>query len=1527
MEQWGFRAGARRRRLAVRALIVSALVAVVAVLAVSAEAGTPKPPLASVQRAPKAPVGATTLGAPASSASQTGYVVLKPRNEQALQSFIASVDKVHSSLYHQYLKAGQFESRFGPSSATVDTVRSQLDADGLKVTSVSGDGLLVGFSGTTANVESAFSTKLERYTSTAGITGEQTTKAISLPSNVASDVTAVIGLNTLVHPEADLVHPPKSAYAGHAAAKTASFTHYTGAPSPCSDATVDAATYGGLTDDQIANAYGATSLYGAGDTGAGVDIGVYELEPYSSSDLQTFDDCYFGSSQGNTMASSVTDVAVDGGQPSGPGSGESILDIEDVSAMAPGAHIDVYEAPNTNAGSLDEYARMVDDDTDQIITSSWGFCEQDLQLADPGAQQAENYIFEQAAAQGQTVLSAAGDTGDDTCNEVRDVPPPGDQNPLSVDDPASQPYVLGVGGTTLQDADPSNYDETVWNDGAEWGGGGGGISESWAAPSWQQSLNYFTAGGYSTDLANAYDYETSGAGSVSDQNLTPNFCTDSAGADLPTGTVCRGVPDVSAQADEFTGAVTIYMDSEGGWSTIGGTSSATPIWAGMLALVDGSTACSASTAQFATSPTDATPEAKPDIGFASPLLYAVAANNTEYAESFHDVTVGNNDVFGFDNGVVFPARTGYDLATGLGSPILTGTGGSPGLAENLCNLATGTTTTPAVTSLSSQAGPVAGGGSLTVSGTGFVPGGGVTVKSVSIGAAVVPAADLTSISNTSFTLTLPAASATLASAADQNTDPDTGTTYTTAGSTTDGAGLANIVVTLSNGISSAIYANDPSASLYDQYSYVDEDGSSDPEPSISSISPYAGVNTGGTHITIYGSGFVSGDTVMVGTAAATGVTVVSPWELTATTAANSSPSAIECVTNADLDSELALSASHHQWVTNICQTEVVVTAPNSDTSTPTQPLPTYLGLLPLANQDGLLEVPSGFELTSVADEFDYVPAPQVDSVQADSTLDGKADADPSSYGSPTILAITGAGLNYQTMNWFSFGDPSQASSQDTTYPASADGNNVEITAPADSGTTMAAGSDADVEPVTVSTMGGQSATPTCPNTACLTYAGLPEITLVTSASNTDGIGTSPDTGGTAVTIHGQGLSDVVPPLAFVDVFEDGSLPPFSIGTQYTFDPVSDSRITTETVSQNPALVYTSVCSDSGCWPNTADEASADGELLLYPPGDPVITSVQDASGPALGGTLVTINGQNLGCVTSVSFGSTVTESFSYTQALLDCGSTSQFTVVAPPGVAGRSVPITVTTLESDATGDGAATSPTDFTYDPANPVVAGSASFGSVNLGSSNTETVTITNPASATQPLDPEPDGAPDANGDQTPVYASITAGDNGDFTIANDGCTNVSLTPGESCSIQVRFAPSQLGSRNAVLDIPWNNSASVAATYDEDSLTSDFTVALSGTGAEPTSTLTNTVTTPGTTTTKTVTKKVTCTITVTWKWVTVKVHRKKKREHKKVTKRSKGCKTTAKKAAKPSKKHKKAAKPSKKHKTARGKTGKHHR
>ena len=137
--------------------------------------------------------------------------------------------------------------------------------------------------------------------------------------------------------------------------------------------------------------------------------------------------------------------------------------------------------------------------------------------------------------------------------------------------------------------------------------------------------------------------------------MPPNFCQSEVPGAGPS-TPCRLVPDVSAQADWFTGAVTVYQALDGGWSTDGGTSSSTPIWAGLVALSGASPTCAAN------------PATRNGVGFVSPLLYSVASNPTQYAASFNDVTLGSNDIYGLANGAVFPATAGFDLASGLGSP-------------------------------------------------------------------------------------------------------------------------------------------------------------------------------------------------------------------------------------------------------------------------------------------------------------------------------------------------------------------------------------------------------------------------------------------------------------------------------------------------------------------------------------------------------------------------------------------------------------------------------------------------------------------------------------------------------------------------------------------------------------------------------------------------------------------------------------------------------------------------------------------
>ncbi len=472
--------GARARlpSLLARCAVPAAWLAVVSTASAAAPAATVR-----VGAPARAPRGATALGAVPATAAVSGAVVLRPRDERGLTRFIGEVTDRRSALFGRYLARGVFARRFGPTRATTEALESQLRGYGLRVGLAPGEGLLMRFSGSAVQVERAFQTGLESYRLADGATGRAATSAAALPAALAGSVAGVLGLSDLIRE-----HPAGLARAGagrspRARATAGPLAHPAGSPSPCQNARGAAETYGGLTDDQIANAYGAFGLYGEGDLAAGQRIAVFELEPFAPGDIRKFDNCYFGTAQAASMAARISVTPVDGGQPEGSGAGgEAALDIENVSALAPGASIDVYEAPNNPAGAIDQFAAIISADRDQVVTTSWGDCEQELAVGEPGIQQAENFLFEQAAAQGQTIFAAAGDNGSNDCEAPEGAH---GENPLAVDDPGSQPYVVSVGGTTITNAATQPPQEHVWNDGPEGGAGGGGISASWAMPSWQ----------------------------------------------------------------------------------------------------------------------------------------------------------------------------------------------------------------------------------------------------------------------------------------------------------------------------------------------------------------------------------------------------------------------------------------------------------------------------------------------------------------------------------------------------------------------------------------------------------------------------------------------------------------------------------------------------------------------------------------------------------------------------------------------------------------------------------------------------------------------------------------------------------------------------------------------------------------------------------------------------------------------------------------------------------------------------------
>ena len=162
----------------------------------TASPGSPRPQ--AVQPAPRLPRGARAVGAVAPSAKITGDLVLKPRDNPAITRFIAQVTDRNSPMFHHYLPAGVFARRFGPAKATISRAVSLFKGSGLRVTSVSRDGLLIHFAGTSQAISHAFHIKLENYRLRDGLLGRATTSAVRLPAAIAGSVAAVLGLNDLV---------------------------------------------------------------------------------------------------------------------------------------------------------------------------------------------------------------------------------------------------------------------------------------------------------------------------------------------------------------------------------------------------------------------------------------------------------------------------------------------------------------------------------------------------------------------------------------------------------------------------------------------------------------------------------------------------------------------------------------------------------------------------------------------------------------------------------------------------------------------------------------------------------------------------------------------------------------------------------------------------------------------------------------------------------------------------------------------------------------------------------------------------------------------------------------------------------------------------------------------------------------------------------------------------------------------------------------------------------------------------------
>jgi kumamolisin len=539
----------------------------------------------------------------------------------------------------------EFASSFGADPADVDALRAFAADHNLEVGQVNLGARTVSVSGPAEAMNRAFGVRLRRFSHPQGeYRGRE--GAITLPPDIADIVEGIFGLDNRpqVRPRIRLLPREAGAAKPHVAKS--------------------------FTVPEIAQLYAFPSDV----TGTGQCIAILEFGGgYRDDDLQAFFDGL------NITAPTVTAVSVDGAQNNfgdpatsqndADADGEVALDIEVAGAVAPGASIAVYFAPNNDQGFVDAVTTAVHDTTNtpSIISISWGGPEADWTEQ---TQSALDSAFEDAGRLGVTVFVAAGDHGSAdrppfTSDENgKPVANPAYDGVAHVDFPASSPHAVACGGTHLEGDAAVISTETMWNDGDGWATGGG-VSDSFDPPSWQ-----------------------AGVGVPASVN--------------PPGTRAgRGVPDVSGNADNVTGYQIHFDDND---AVVGGTSAVAPLWSGLMALLNQSTGV------------------KP--GFINDLLYSMAATG------FQDITEGTNAIPAVTSGAAtqqatagYQAGSGWDACTGLGSP------NGQALQTAFTQHFQQQSAAPAVTTVDPATGSPDGGDSVTITGSGFTGATGVAFGS------------------------------------------------------------------------------------------------------------------------------------------------------------------------------------------------------------------------------------------------------------------------------------------------------------------------------------------------------------------------------------------------------------------------------------------------------------------------------------------------------------------------------------------------------------------------------------------------------------------------------------------------------------------------------------------------------------------------------------------------------------------------------------------------------------------------------
>jgi kumamolisin len=604
---------------------------------------------------------ASIVGQTAAGARETVSFVLVPRNLQRLQA------SVNAGMPGGHLSAARFASRFGQTPAHISALTRFLAQHHI-TSRVHTDRLDITTTGRVLDYNAALGVQQKNFqlAAVAGADGQPgraatvfhgTAQPATLPKAVAGVVESVLGLTNYPIARDQEARRPRLTPGPHAAGSLT----------------------GNLTPASFASRYNLTPLLRRGFRGQGQTIGIVTLASMSAADATHF---WSKVLKIRTKARRLTLDNIDGGAGQVAyknGSSETTLDVEQSGALAPQASIVVYQAPNTDAGFIDAFATAASQNKASAVSSSWGESEDLIASSIAAHRESRAYagafdeIFLELAAQGQSSFIASGDSGaydssaacvftklvdkKKTCMGSKD---------LSVDYPGTSPWTTAAGGMTLAGAVSLGGGVTVtvptrraWGYDYLWpmwpgfgassefnlvrngfvGGGGGGYSRSENAPGYQTrwlDTRHFTAVLYLKPIT-----------PITQHNFTrPVAWAFNAHPGLSTGVGSgRAVPDVSADADPFTGYEVYFSKFPGAklQAGVGGTSFVAPQFAGATAVMNS--------------------YLHRRVGFWNPAVYRFAAGGNSPFAAVETVGTSNDNLY-----YTGTAGHRYNPAVGLGTP-------------------------------------------------------------------------------------------------------------------------------------------------------------------------------------------------------------------------------------------------------------------------------------------------------------------------------------------------------------------------------------------------------------------------------------------------------------------------------------------------------------------------------------------------------------------------------------------------------------------------------------------------------------------------------------------------------------------------------------------------------------------------------------------------------------------------------------------------------------------------------------------